>query len=170
MSVRLAACAEILTWEIQAGSILDDLQIDRFCVLRIHSFGASAPKLWIQPQNGGVKPEEAIERLRTLLDEAARLPHSTGSAEFNSWQPRVRSVLTRALGESHHITERFVTAEWTPSRRLRANTRAAFEDAFNTNIPKAQLGVSWWKQLSWPGGRRRLLLGFGSSGYGVAGC
>jgi hypothetical protein len=32
-----------------------------------------------------------------------------------------------------------------------------------------QLGVSRWKQLSGPGGRRRLLLGFGSPGYGVAG-
>jgi hypothetical protein len=31
-------------------------------------------------------------------------------------------------------------------------------------------GVSRWKQLSWPGGRRRFLLGFGSPGYGVAGC
>ncbi|MGB8198254.1 MAG: hypothetical protein WCF33_00920 [Pseudonocardiaceae bacterium] len=85
-----------------------------------------------------MKPEEAIERLRTLRDEAARLPHSTGSAEFNSWQPRVRSVLTRALGESHHITERFVTTEWTPSPKLMVNTRAAFESAFNTTIPKAR--------------------------------
>ncbi|MGH3686103.1 MAG: DUF6602 domain-containing protein [Pseudonocardiaceae bacterium] len=34
----------------------------------------------------------------------------------------------------------------------------------------ADLGVNWWKQSSWPGGRRRLLLGFGSRGYGVAGC
>lgn len=35
-----------------------------------------------------MKPEEAIERLRILRDEAAaRLPNSTSSAEFNSWQP-----------------------------------------------------------------------------------
>ncbi|MGH3868634.1 MAG: hypothetical protein ACRDQ4_21445 [Pseudonocardiaceae bacterium] len=31
-------------------------------------------------------------------------------------------------------------------------------------------GVSRWKQWSWSGGRRRLLLGFGSRGYGVVGC
>ncbi|MGH3721311.1 MAG: TIGR02391 family protein [Pseudonocardiaceae bacterium] len=85
-----------------------------------------------------MKPEEAIERLRTLRDEAARLPHSTGSAEFNSWQLRVRSVLTRALGESHHITERFVTTKWTPSIYSATDARAAFESAFSTTIPQAQ--------------------------------
>lgn len=55
-----------------------------------------------------MKPEEAIDRIRALRDEAATLPHSTGSSEFNSWKPRVRSILRRALGEHHHITERFV--------------------------------------------------------------
>ena len=34
--------------------------------------------------------------------------------EMQAWQPRARSVLTRALGESHHITERFVETRWTP--------------------------------------------------------
>jgi hypothetical protein len=82
-----------------------------------------------------VKPEEAIERLRVLRDEASRLPLSTSSAEFNSWQPRVRSVLTRALGESHHITERFVETRWRPRA---AGDRTAFENAFRATIPVAQ--------------------------------
>ncbi|MGH3710482.1 MAG: bifunctional DNA primase/polymerase [Pseudonocardiaceae bacterium] len=38
------------------------------------------------------------------------------------------------------------------------------------DLRSGELGVNWWKQSSWPGGRRRLLLGFGSRGYGVAGC
>jgi uncharacterized protein Ymh len=84
-----------------------------------------------------VKPEEAIERLRVLRDEAARLPLSASSAEFNSWQPRVRSVLTRALGESHHITERFVETRWTPWAYT-AGDRTAFENAFRATIPIAQ--------------------------------
>lgn len=89
-------------------------------------------------QDSGVKPGEAIERLHALRDEAARLPHSTGSTEFNSWQPRVRSVLTRALGESHHITERFVTIKWTPSMYSMANRQPAFENTFRATIPEAQ--------------------------------
>lgn len=41
---------------------------------------------------------EAISRLKALRAEAATLPPSTSSAEFNSWKPRTRSALTRALG------------------------------------------------------------------------
>lgn len=85
-----------------------------------------------------MKPEEATERLRALRDEAAQLPHSTSSTEFNSWQPQVRSVLTRALGESHHITERFVTTQWTPSMYSMANAQAAFENTFRATIPEVQ--------------------------------
>lgn len=58
---------------------------------------------------------EAISRLKALRAEAATLPPSTSSAEFNSWKPRTRSALTRALGEKHHITQRFVRTKWTPS-------------------------------------------------------
>jgi hypothetical protein len=63
-----------------------------------------------------VKPANATERLRSLRNEATSLPRSispTNSAEFNSWHPRTRSVLTRALGESHHITLRFINIKWT---------------------------------------------------------
>ena len=61
-----------------------------------------------------MKAEDAAKRLHALLNETAKLPPSTSSAEFNSWNPRVRSVLTRALGESHHITLRFTAIRWTP--------------------------------------------------------
>jgi hypothetical protein len=46
-------------------------------------------------------------------------------------------VLTRALGESHHITERFVTTEWTPSMYLMMDARTAFENAVRASISKA---------------------------------
>jgi hypothetical protein len=49
--------------------------------------------------------DDAVTRLRALREEAATLPSSTSSAEFNSWQPRTRSALTRELGEKHHITQ-----------------------------------------------------------------
>ncbi len=81
---------------------------------------------------GGVKPEEAIDRMRALRAEAATLPHSTSSAEFNSWKPRVRSLLTRALGEHHHITERFVNTKWTPSMYTLGDT-SAFSDVPRDN-------------------------------------
>lgn len=84
-----------------------------------------------------MKPLDAIERLRSLRDEAASLPHSTSSTEFNSWHPRVRSVLTRALGEPHHITQRFINIKWTPSMYSVGDTEA-FRYTFRNTIPKAQ--------------------------------
>ena len=86
---------------------------------------------------GDVKPEDAITRLRNLRDEAATLPLSTSSTEFNSWMPRARSVLTRALGEKHHITERFVNTRWTPSMFTMGDT-SAFTATFRATIPEAQ--------------------------------
>lgn len=86
---------------------------------------------------GDVKPEDAIARLRALRDEAATLPLSTSSAEFNSWMPRARSVLTRALGEDHHITERFVNTKWTPPMFTVGDT-SAFTATFRATIPEAQ--------------------------------
>ena len=86
---------------------------------------------------GGVKPEEAIDRMRALRAEAATLPHSTSSAEFNSWKPRVRSLLTRALGEHHHITERFIKTRWTPSMYTLGDT-SAFSATFRATIPEVQ--------------------------------
>lgn len=85
-----------------------------------------------------VKPEEAAERIRALRDEAATLPHSTSSAEFNSWKPRTRSVLTRALGENHHITERFIKTKWTPGAYSLDDARGAFERTFRATIPEVQ--------------------------------
>ncbi len=43
-------------------------------------------------------------------------------------------------------------------------------DLIAQNHQQLNLGVSRWKQLILRGGRRRLLLGFGSRGYGVVGC
>jgi hypothetical protein len=85
-----------------------------------------------------VKPETAIHRLQALRDEVAQLPHSISSAEYNSWYPRVRSVLTRALGESHHITKRFLAIDWTPPATLIGSTEAGFTRAFKAALPKAQ--------------------------------
>ena len=62
-----------------------------------------------------VNHEVAVKRLRALRDEVATLPPSTSSAEFNSWEPRTRSALARALGEKHYITQRFIKTKWTPS-------------------------------------------------------
>lgn len=84
-----------------------------------------------------MKPDEAIQRLRSLREEAATLPPSTSSAEFNSWNPRTRSVLARALGEEHHITQRFIKTRWTPSAyTLGDNT--AFTATFRATIPEVQ--------------------------------
>jgi uncharacterized protein Ymh len=82
-----------------------------------------------------VKPEEAIERLTALRNEA--LPPSTSSAEFNSWFPRVRSVLARALGETHHITERFLGITWTPSSYNMYDPDPAFISAFQNARQRA---------------------------------
>jgi hypothetical protein len=84
-----------------------------------------------------MKAEDAIERLRALRDEAAMLPPSTSSAEFNSWKPRARSVLTRALGGSHHITERFVSIQWSPIM-FTLGDESAFTETFRATVPEAQ--------------------------------
>lgn len=84
-----------------------------------------------------MKPEEVIARMRALRVAAATLPHSTSSTEFNSWMSRVRSLLTRALGEHHHITERFINTKWTPSIYTIGDT-SAFSATFRAKIPKVQ--------------------------------
>lgn len=84
-----------------------------------------------------MKPGDAAERLRALRDEVATLPPSVNSAEFNSWQPRTRSLLIRALGERHHITERFVKTKWTPSMYTLGDG-SAFTGAFRATVPEVQ--------------------------------
>ena len=81
--------------------------------------------------------EDAIKRLRALRDETATLPPSTSSAEFNSWEPRTRSALTRALGEKHYITQRFIKTKWTPSAYALGDT-IAFTSTFRGTVPEAQ--------------------------------
>lgn len=46
-------------------------------------------------------------------------------------------MLTRGLGESHHITERFIKIRWTPSTYV-VGDRSAFTQAFKATIPEAQ--------------------------------
>jgi hypothetical protein len=84
-----------------------------------------------------VKSQEVIDRLRALRDEAATLPSSVESAEFNSWKPRTRSALTRALGEQHHITQKFIKIKWTPTAYMLDDT-TVFARTFVATIPVAQ--------------------------------
>ncbi|WP_152546884.1 TIGR02391 family protein [Amycolatopsis orientalis] len=84
-----------------------------------------------------MKPDDAADRLRALHTEAAHLPTSTSSAEFNSWNLRVRSVLNRALGETHHITETFLDIRWTPTMYTMGDN-SAFINTFRATIPEAQ--------------------------------
>ena len=80
---------------------------------------------------------EDAKRLRALRDEVATLPPSTSSAEFNSWEPRTRSALARALGEKHYITQRFINTKWTPSAEALGDT-IAFTSTFRGTVPEAQ--------------------------------
>jgi hypothetical protein len=84
-----------------------------------------------------MKPEIAIERLKQLRTEASSLPLSTSSLEFNSWHPRTRSTLSRSLGETHHITQRFIDIAWTPSA-FRMGDSQVFSNTFRATIPEAQ--------------------------------
>jgi hypothetical protein len=84
-----------------------------------------------------VNHEDAIKRLRALRDEAATLPPSTSSAEFTSWEPRTRSALTRALGEKHYITQRFIKTKWTPSAYALGDT-IGFTSTFRGTVLEAQ--------------------------------
>ncbi len=84
-----------------------------------------------------MKPEDAAALLCALRDEAVTLPPSTSSAEFNSWKHRLRTVLTLALGEQHHITQRFVSLSWTPGVFMMGDD-SAFPDAFRDTVPAAQ--------------------------------
>lgn len=61
-----------------------------------------------------MNPEKAIDLLAQLRDESGRLPVSTSSPEFHSWHSRAESVLAKALGASHHITEAFRKVTWGP--------------------------------------------------------
>mgnify|MGYP000574856442 CR=1 FL=1 len=80
---------------------------------------------------------DAINRLEALRDEASALPPSTSSSEFNSWKLRTRSALTRALGENHHITQRFIKTKWTPSMYTLGDS-SAFTQVFRATVPEVQ--------------------------------
>lgn len=63
-----------------------------------------------------MKHDEAIGLLRTFEEELRQMTGAIESdARFRSWQHRVRSVLTKTLGESHHITQSFVKLHWSIS-------------------------------------------------------
>jgi hypothetical protein len=60
-----------------------------------------------------MKLEDSINLLRQFDREIQDMAGSTwDSSDFNSWQHRTRSVLARALGESHHITQGFIKISW----------------------------------------------------------
>lgn len=61
-----------------------------------------------------MKAEDAVAILRALGAECAALPAETSSAEFTAWYTKTRSVLIKALGENHHITDRFGEVSWSP--------------------------------------------------------
>lgn len=81
--------------------------------------------------------DKAVEMLQALRDEAMALPHSISSAEFNSWRQRTRSILTRAIGEGHAITQSFIGMSWTPMM-YNMGDQTAFPRAFQRAVPKAQ--------------------------------
>ena len=78
-----------------------------------------------------MKAEEAIKLLHALREELGGLEPTVESAEFNSWSRRTTSVLTKSLGEAHHITDAFTDIAWsspyidTPSAASIANFRRA---------------------------------------------
>jgi hypothetical protein len=84
-----------------------------------------------------MKTAEWIAQLVALREEAAGLPTSTSSAEFNSWQHRTRSVLSKALGSSHHVTQAFIQMHWTPMM-FSTGDSSAFRRAFTAAVPEAQ--------------------------------
>lgn len=75
--------------------------------------------------------------LRQLREEASTLPPSVSSSEFNSWQQRTRSVLTRSLGDGHAVTHAFIQMRWTPMAYTIGDD-SAFPRAFRASVPEAQ--------------------------------
>jgi len=77
-----------------------------------------------------MRAAEAIKLLESFRDEAATLPPSINSAEFQSWQGRTRSVLVRSLGENHHLTETLTRSSGDPRKsgvcRLQRANMASF--------------------------------------------
>lgn len=67
---------------------------------------------------------EAISGLRAELRNLASTNPTTSSAAYTSWFSRARSVLTRTLGLSHHITQEFITLKWTPTMFVLDDTQA----------------------------------------------
>ncbi|MEH0933109.1 TIGR02391 family protein [Micromonospora sp. CPCC 205558] len=62
-----------------------------------------------------MKAQDVVPLLRTLREECVALPLlSVSSAQFSAWETKLRSVLIKALGETHHITSSFQKVSWTP--------------------------------------------------------
>jgi hypothetical protein len=82
-----------------------------------------------------VNPDAAVPLLSQLLEVIPTLTGGTGSAEFVAWNQRTRSVLSRSLGETHAITQEFITVRWYPSGFLVSDSH---EIAYRGGLRKAQ--------------------------------
>lgn len=84
-----------------------------------------------------MKRDDAVGRLRDLRGQASSLPSNVSSAEFTSWSGRARSILSKSLGDDHHITQAFIGLRWTPSVYTMGDD-SAFVRTFEATVPEAQ--------------------------------
>ncbi|MFI5994820.1 TIGR02391 family protein [Streptomyces sp. NPDC051362] len=85
-----------------------------------------------------MQTRQAIQSLRQLKDEAQRegLALQAGD-KFSSWKGRVRSVLTRALGINHHLTESFIKNQYGLSVFTSSTPDSVFDAAFLNGVKSA---------------------------------
>lgn len=80
----------------------------------------------------------AIKKLNELKEEALIEGAELESPEkFSSWKGRVRSILSRALGVDHHLTQSFVKNPYSLSAFTSQTPDSAFTQAFLKGVQRA---------------------------------
>lgn len=80
----------------------------------------------------------AIQTLRELKEEATREGlQLKADSKFSSWKGRVQSVLTRALGKDHHLTQAFVDTDYSLMVFSASTPDSAWDSAFLDGVGKA---------------------------------
>ncbi|NBM14968.1 TIGR02391 family protein [Streptomyces sp. GC420] len=85
-----------------------------------------------------MQARQAIQSLKQLKDEAQQEgPRLRETEKFSSWKGRVQSVLTRALGVDHHLTQSFIKNRYSLSVWTDGTPDSAWERAFLGGVKRA---------------------------------
>lgn len=83
-----------------------------------------------------MRPEKAIEHLKTLRDEAKTPDVQADSQTSKTWRQNVRAVFSRSLGEEHHLVKQFDKVRYSVGVWSESTPKSAWVNAYRGGISK----------------------------------